>query len=67
MVGHVKLEIAIQMVAEKMANILYKISNTTDEIELAKLKKELEIVIDERDRVAIGEIRTIDKIIDGKE
>lgn len=63
MVGHVKLEIAIQIVAEKIADIYQKIENTMDYNQIANLQVELKNAFDERDRVARGEIVAIEKIL----
>lgn len=63
MVGHVKLEIAIQIVAEKIADIYQKIENTMDYNQMANLQVELKNAFDERDRVARGEIVAIEKIL----
>lgn len=63
MVDHVKLEIAIQLVAEKIANIYKKIDNTNDETLKSQYNDELEIAYDEKERVARGELETINKIL----
>ena len=63
MVGHVKLEIAVQIVAEKIADIYKKIENAKDETELNNYQNELAIALNERDRVSAGEIEFIEKIL----
>ena len=63
MVNHVKLEIAVQIVAEKLAEVYRKIEQAKNEIELEKYQEELAIVFDERDRVSAGEIEVIERIL----
>lgn len=63
MIDHVKLEIAIQLVAEKISNLNKLISKTKDEPLLSQYKNELKLAFDERDRVAHGEIRVVEKIL----
>ena len=63
MIDHVKLEIAIQLVAEKISNLNKLISKTKDESLLSQYKNELKLAFDERDRVAHGEIRVVEKIL----
>ena len=63
MVGHVKLEIAVQIVAEKIDDVYRKIELANSEAELEKLQVELARVFDERDRVSAGEIEVIERIL----
>lgn len=63
MIDHVKLEIAIQLVAEKISNLNKLISSTKDESLLSQYKKDLKLAFDERDRVAHGEIRVVERIL----
>ena len=63
MIDHVKLEIAIQLVAEKISNLNKLIANTKDDSLLSQYKNELQLAFDERDRVAHGEIRVDEKIL----
>ena len=63
MVDNVKLEIAVQIAAENLAEIYKKIENSTDPAVQEALERELEIAIDEKERVAQGEIKVIEKIL----
>ena len=63
MVNHVKLEIAIQIVAEKISDIYQKIEQTQNSAELEKYKRELIVAYDERDKVAVGDFETIEKVL----
>ena len=63
MIDHVKLEIAIQLVAEKISNLNKLISKTKDKSLLSRYKEELKLAFDERDRVAHGEIRVVERIL----
>lgn len=63
MVDHVKLEIAIQLVAEKIAEIYKKIDSANDEKLIAEYNSELENAYDEKEKVARGELDTINKIL----
>ena len=63
MIDHVKLEIAIQLVAEKIADLNRLIANTNDQSLLSKYKINLKIEFEERDRVAHGEIRVVERIL----
>ena len=63
MVNHVKLEIAIQIVAEKISDIYQKIEQTKNSAELEIYKRELIVAYDERDKVAVGDYETIEKVL----
>lgn len=63
MVEHVKLEIAIQICAEKINDIYSKIDETNDEQLKRAYENELAIAYNERERVYNGEIAVIDKIL----
>jgi len=63
MVEHVKLEIAIQICAEKINDIYDKIDATTDPNLRAYYEQELMIAFDEKDRVFNGEVAVINKIL----
>ncbi len=63
MVDHVKLEIAIQLVAEKIADLYRIIEDTNDPSMKLAYEKQLEVAFDEKERVARGEIEAIEKII----
>ena len=63
MVDNVKLEIAVQIAAENLAEIYKKIEENTDPAMQEVLSKELAIAFDEKERCAQGEIKIIEKIL----
>jgi len=58
MEGHVKLNIAIALLANKIADIMKKI----EENETEELKQELDILLHEREELYKGNEEVIDKI-----
>lgn len=63
MVNHVKLEIAIQLIAEKIADIYEKKKQANSPEELQIVEKKLEEAYDEKEHIAHGELKFINKII----
>lgn len=63
MVNHVKLEIAIQLAAEKIANIQQKSKNAITVEEIAAYQKELDKAFKEKEQIYRGNRRAIEKII----
>ena len=63
MVEHVKLEIAIQICAEKINDIYSKIDETNDEGLRSFYEQELVLAFHEKDRIFNGEIAAINKIL----
>ncbi len=63
MVENVKLEIAIQLVAEKIADLYYKIENSSSLSERQALEENLALAFDEKEKVALGDHVVIEKII----
>lgn len=63
MVEHVKLEIAIQICAEKINDIYAKIDATDDVLLKKQYEEELKVAYDENKRVFNGEISVINKIL----
>ena len=64
MENHVKLEIAIQLIAEKIAGILKLIDSAESEELLAQYNEELELAFVEKERIALGDIEAINKILE---
>lgn len=63
MVNHVKLEIAIQIVAEKISD-LYKLRDeATTEEEINNYNNKLALAFEARDKVALGDLTVINKIL----
>ncbi len=63
MVENVKLEIAIQIAAENIAEIYKKIEENKNPMLQEQLEHELAVAFDEKDRVAQGEIKIVEKIL----
>ena len=63
MVEHVKLEIAIQICAEKINDIYDKIDAANDDYSRRVYEQELILAFDEKDRVFNGEVAVINKIL----
>lgn len=63
MVDNVKLEIAIQICAENIGELYKKLEENTDPALNDLYEKKLAIAFDEKDRVAMGEIQIIEKIL----
>ena len=63
MVNHVKLEIAIQLIAEKIADIYEEKKQAKSSEELQIVEKKLEEAYDEKEHIAHGELKFINKII----
>ena len=63
MVNHVKLEIAIQICAENIADIQNELSSTTDENLRYTLEKKLAQAFDEKQKVASGDLVVINKLL----
>ena len=63
MVDNVKLEIAIQLVAEKIAGIYEEIDKTKDKTVLERLNAKLDLAFVEKEKVAHGDLEIINKII----
>lgn len=66
MVSHVKLEIAIQLVAEKIAAILTAIEGETTEEGRLSWQAALDEAFFEKEQVAIGNIYYVNKILSEK-
>ena len=60
---HVKLEIAIQIVAEKIANLYRKIDLATSEEEANFYKNELDNAFYEKELVAVGNMEVINSVL----
>lgn len=63
MVNHVKLEIAIQIVADKIANIYRKINSAKSQEELENLSVELDNAFYEKTLVETGNMSAINSIL----
>ena len=63
MVNHVKLEIAIQICAENIADIQNELNSTTDENLRYTLEKKLAQAFDEKQKVASGDLDVINKLL----
>ena len=63
MVNHVKLEIAIQIVAEKIANLYRKIDLASSEEEALIYKKELDNAFYEKELVSVGNMDAINSVL----
>lgn len=63
MVNHVKLEIAIQICAENIADIQNKLNATNDENLRHSLEIELANAFDEKEKVASGDLTVINKLL----
>ena len=63
MVSHVKLEIAIQIVAEKIANLYRKIDLATSEEEANYYKNELDNAFYEKELVSVGNMDAINAVL----
>lgn len=63
MVDNVKLEIAIQIAAENIAEIYKKIEENTNPAMQETYERELAVAFDEKERVARGEIQIVEKIL----
>ena len=63
MVNNVKLEIAIQIAAENIAEIYKKIEENKDPAMNDTYERELVVAFDDKERVARGEIQIIEKIL----
>lgn len=63
MVSHVKLEIAIQIVAEKIANLYRKIDLASTEEEANFYKSELDNAFYEKELVAVGNMDAINAVL----
>ncbi|MBQ4541471.1 MAG: hypothetical protein IJA23_01320 [Clostridia bacterium] len=63
MVNHVKLEIAIQIVAEKIANLYRKIDLASTEEEASFYKSELDNAFYEKELVAVGNMDAINSVL----
>ncbi|MBQ8425388.1 MAG: hypothetical protein IJX17_05150 [Clostridia bacterium] len=63
MVEHVKLEIAIQICAEKINDIFEKIDATDDDYLRRVYEQELILAFDEKNRVFNGEVSVINKVL----
>lgn len=63
MVNHVKLEIAIQIVAEKIANLYRKIDLSTTEEEANYYRNELDNAFYEKELVAVGDMAVINSVL----
>lgn len=63
MVNHVKLEIAIQICAENIADIQNELNSTTDENLRYALEKKLAQAFDEKQKVASGDLVVINKLL----
>lgn len=63
MVNHVKLEIAIQICAENIADIQNKLNATNDENLRHSLEIELANAFEEKEKVASGDLIVINKLL----
>lgn len=63
MVNHVKLEIAIQICAENIADIQNELNSTTDENLRYTLEKKLAQAFDEKQKVSSGDLVVINKLL----
>lgn len=63
MVNHVKLEIAIQLAAEKIANIFQKAKKAKTAEEAAEYLSELEEAFNEKELIERGNMKAIEKIL----
>ena len=66
MVDNVKLEIAIQICAENIGDLYKKIEENTDPSLNEYYQRELANAFDEKERVAMGEIQVIEKILNAR-
>lgn len=63
MVNHVKLEIAIQICAENIADIQNELSNAKDENLKHELEKRLTLAFEEKRKVSGGDLDVINKLL----
>lgn len=63
MVEHVKLEIAVQKMAENIAELYQKIENCKNKNEIKYLELQLEEALKDKDLVAKGDKKTINRIL----
>lgn len=63
MVNHVKLEIAIQIAAEKISELYKKLENAIDENQKIAIQSELDEAFEEKEMVAAGNADAIEKIL----
>ncbi len=63
MVNHVKLEIAIQIVAEKISDLYRLRDEASTEEEINEYNNKLALAFEERDKVALGDLTVIDRIL----
>ena len=63
MINHVKLEIAIQIASENIANLYNKKRQAQTEEELLKINQELEQAYYEKERVSLGDAEVVEHIL----
>lgn len=63
MVSHVKLEIAIQIITEKIADIYNKLDSAKNEYEVELYNQELNEAFNEKELIFKGNMRAIDFVL----
>lgn len=63
MVNHVKLEIAIQLIAEKIADLYAEKANAKTSDELQEVNQKIEQAYEEKEHIAHAELKAINKIL----
>lgn len=69
MKNHVKLEIAIQIIAEKIANLYALRNKTRSQAKINDINQQLVVAYEQKERVALGDLQLINEILnveDGK-
>ena len=63
MKNHVKLEIAIQKITERIAKLYDLRNKTSDQLILNEIDKQLKVFYDQKDKVLIGDLKVINEIL----
>ena len=63
MKNHVKLEIAIQIIAERIAKFYDLRNKTNDQSTINEINKQLEGLYEQKEKVALGDLKVINEIL----
>ena len=63
MKNHVKLEIAIQIMAEKIANLYALRKKTKSQSKINEINQQLVMAYEQKERVSLGDLILIDEIL----
>ena len=63
---HVKLEIALEVIINKIANVMNKIKTIKDENESRKLEEYLKKLLDLKERAYKGDFDAVEQILESK-